>query len=66
MSLSPLPVQLTLFPEFNTLSVMYGEPLVNFITQESPYVLGAVSTREGAGGSGGEGRGDGGRRGGRG
>lgn len=40
--------RLTLFPEFNTLSVMYGELSSSFITQESPYVLGAASTRQGA------------------
>ena len=32
-------IQLSLFPEFNTLSVMYGEPSLNFIEQECPYVL---------------------------
>ena len=31
-------LQLSLFPEFNSLSVMYGETSTKFITQESPYV----------------------------
>ena len=41
--------QLSLFPEFNTLSVMYGELSSNFIIQESPYVLLEGGTSRGAG-----------------
>ena len=43
------PLQLTLFPEFNTLSVMYGQLSVDFISQEAPYVLTASSSSRGAG-----------------
>ena len=41
--------QLSLFPEFNTLSVMYGELSTHFITQETPYVLNTTVASRGAG-----------------
>lgn len=41
--------QLSLFPEFNSLSVMYGELSLNFIIQESPYVMSEGGTSRGAG-----------------
>lgn len=34
-----LPFQLSLFPEFNSLSVLYGESSSSFIAQECPYII---------------------------
>ena len=45
----PFPHQLSLFPEFNTLSVMYSKHSPDFITQKCPYVLGSDSSQAGAG-----------------
>lgn len=42
-------VQLSLFPEFNSLSVMYGELSNNFISQEAPYMPGEAPSTKGAG-----------------
>ena len=42
-------LQLSLFPEFNTLSVMYGKPSFNFISQQVPYIITASDTSRGAG-----------------
>jgi AP-4 complex subunit beta-1 len=40
--------RLSLFPEFNTLSVMYGQLSVDFISQEAPYMFTASSSSHGA------------------
>ena len=42
-------LQLSLFPEFNTLSVMYGKQSADFISQEAPFVLGTAGASRGAG-----------------
>ena len=41
--------QHSLFAEFNTLAVMYGQPSLDFITQETPYILvnDSTATRRG-------------------
>ena len=41
--------QHSLFAEFNTLAVMYGQPSSDFIVQEPPYILvnDSISTRRG-------------------
>jgi AP-4 complex subunit beta-1 len=40
--------RLSLFPEFNTLSVMYGKMSFDFISQEVPYIITASDTSRGA------------------
>jgi len=40
--------RLSLFPEFNTLSVMYSKHSDGFITQECPYILGSDTSQRGA------------------
>jgi hypothetical protein len=40
--------RLSLFPEFNTLSVMYGKLSFNFISQQVPYIITASDTSRGA------------------
>ena len=42
-------LQLSLFPEFNTLSVIYGKLSFNFISQKVPYIITASATSRGAG-----------------
>ena len=42
-------LQLSLFPEFNTLSVMYGKLSFNFISQQVPYIITAQASSRGAG-----------------
>lgn len=42
-------LQLSLFPEFNSLSVMYGELSKDFIDQKLPYIRGEAPSTGAAG-----------------